>query len=41
MGDVERGAPSSRKTTPREFWSTQLMHPEWLVDVPENLSTDW
>lgn len=25
----------------REHWSRQLMRPEWLIDVPPNLASDW
>jgi hypothetical protein len=25
----------------REHWARQLMRPEWLIDVPPNLATEW
>ena len=25
----------------REHWSRQLMRPEWLIDVPPNLASEW
>ena len=25
----------------REYWAGQLMQPEWLIDIPEDLATDW
>ena len=36
----EAGAmPASAST--REYWAGQLMQPEWLIDIPEDLATDW
>ena len=25
----------------REFYSKQLMQPEWLLDIPKDTATDW
>ncbi|XP_057728459.1 uncharacterized protein LOC130944248 [Arachis stenosperma] len=25
----------------RKWFAKQLMHPEWMIDIPENLSQDW
>ena len=27
--------------TPRPFWARQLMQHEWMVDVPEDLASNW
>lgn len=41
---------SRHKTTPRRTWSArsqdlyyakQMMQPDWLVDIPPNLGTEW
>mmetsp|Transcript_2514 Transcript_2514/g.6563 ORF Transcript_2514/g.6563 Transcript_2514/m.6563 type:complete len:409 (+) Transcript_2514:140-1366(+) len=36
-----RPARTESRPKPHEFWSSQLMHPEWLLDIPDTLSTDW
>jgi len=36
---VMHQAPPGEK--PHVFWAQQLMHPEWMVDVPGNLSSEW
>ena len=33
--------PPHAFTSTREYWAGQLMQPEWLIDVPEDLATDW
>lgn len=25
----------------RKWFAKQLMHPEWMIDIPENLTNDW
>lgn len=25
----------------REYWAGQLMQPEWMIDIPEDLSSQW
>ena len=35
-----RRAPRAVAGT-REYWAGQLMQPEWMIDVPEDLATSW
>ena len=25
----------------REYWAGQLMQPEWMIDIPDDLATAW
>lgn len=36
-----RQASSLRGPEARKWFASQLMLPEWMIDVPENLSRDW
>jgi snurportin-1 len=34
-------AGQSAKVSARAFWASQLMIPEWMVDVPSDIGTNW
>lgn len=36
-----RQATKLRGHEARLWFAKQLMHPEWMIDVPDNLNTDW
>jgi hypothetical protein len=45
-GHAEGQRPQRRPRTidglhPREFYARQLMQPEWMTDIPEDLGTSW
>lgn len=35
------GGIQERKAEVRAFWAKQFMMPEWLVEIPEHLCTEW
>ena len=41
---LDSGRGSAASTSAREeaaFYAKQLMQPEWMVEVPDNLEEDW
>ena len=40
--DHAGGAPSApSENNPKAFYASQFMQPEWMTDVPPDLSTHW
>lgn len=39
--DVREDTLATRKKAQREWWSSQCMVPEWMVDVPTDLGSSW
>ena len=40
-GGNATASPRAPPPPPRPFWARQLMRHEWMVDVPEDLGTNW
>lgn len=40
-GGSRAAGSSSSGLGQRQYYAKQLMQPEWLVDVPPDLGTDW
>lgn len=38
---VSLRSPGGSGAALRQYYSQQLMQPEWLVDVPPNLGSEW
>ncbi|KAF4757351.1 hypothetical protein FOZ63_032461, partial [Perkinsus olseni] len=38
---VKKKGKQRRKVKRFRFWANQLMYPDWMVEVPEDLSTQW
>ena len=35
------GASKLKAAEARKWFAKQLMHPEWMIDIPKNLAQDW
>lgn len=38
---LARQTSTSAAESTREHWARQLMRPEWMIDIPHDLASDW